>query len=302
MTFGLIQGNVDQGREMGCQPRRGDLQEYLRMTRQAIARGCGARLWPESSTPFFFEEDRPAAEQVRALARAGACADPARQRRGRARAVRRGTTTRRFWSAPDGATGGVVSKMHLVPFGEYVPLKRLLFFAGRWSRRSRISRRAIGGPAPGRRHPISTAICYEIVYPDLVRQFVCGGSELLTTITNDAWFGADLGAVSAFRAGVDAGDRERPLSGARGQHRHQRHRRSVRPRPGADRIFEPAVIVGEARFLRRDHLHADRRRVRLRVGCVAARSRSLVGRRGGVYRSATYDRPHGDRRCRPLTI
>ena len=38
-------------------------------------------------------------------------------------------------------------------------------------------------------HLVSTAICYEIVYPDLVRQFVVGGSELLTTITNDAWFG-----------------------------------------------------------------------------------------------------------------
>ena len=38
-------------------------------------------------------------------------------------------------------------------------------------------------------HPISIAICYEVVYPDLVRRFVAGGSELLTTITNDAWFG-----------------------------------------------------------------------------------------------------------------
>ncbi len=38
-------------------------------------------------------------------------------------------------------------------------------------------------------HLVSTAICYEIVYPDLVRRFVASGSELLTTITNDAWFG-----------------------------------------------------------------------------------------------------------------
>src|SRR4029450_3201196 len=39
-------------------------------------------------------------------------------------------------------------------------------------------------------HLVSTAICYEVVYPDLVRQFVRGGSELLSTITNDAWFGS----------------------------------------------------------------------------------------------------------------
>jgi apolipoprotein N-acyltransferase len=37
--------------------------------------------------------------------------------------------------------------------------------------------------------PISTAICYEIVYPGLVRSAVLGGSQLLTTITNDAWYG-----------------------------------------------------------------------------------------------------------------
>ena len=39
------------------------------------------------------------------------------------------------------------------------------------------------------RHEISTAICYEIVFPGLVRRFVANGSHLLTTITNDAWFG-----------------------------------------------------------------------------------------------------------------
>jgi apolipoprotein N-acyltransferase len=38
-------------------------------------------------------------------------------------------------------------------------------------------------------HLVSTAICYEVVYPALMRQAVAGGSQLLTTITNDAWYG-----------------------------------------------------------------------------------------------------------------
>jgi apolipoprotein N-acyltransferase len=38
-------------------------------------------------------------------------------------------------------------------------------------------------------HQISTAICYEIIYPRLIRSFVRRGSQLLTTITNDAWYG-----------------------------------------------------------------------------------------------------------------
>ena len=38
-------------------------------------------------------------------------------------------------------------------------------------------------------HPVSTAICYEVVYPDLGRRATLAGSQLLTTITNDAWYG-----------------------------------------------------------------------------------------------------------------
>jgi apolipoprotein N-acyltransferase len=71
-----------------------------------------------------------------------------------------------------------------------VPLKRVFFFAAPLV--EAVSDFSAGEspellPIDG--HPISTAICYEIVYPDLVRQFVAAGSELLTTITNDAWFG-----------------------------------------------------------------------------------------------------------------
>ena len=119
-------------------------------------------------------------------------------------------------------------------------------------------------------HLISTAICYEIVYPNLVRQFVLRGSELLTTITNDAWFGSDLGAVPAFRAGLDARDRGRALSGPVRQYRHQRHRRSRTGGCSLGRtIDEPAVMVGEARFLRTTTLYT-------RIGDVVAYASVVV--------------------------
>src|SRR5262249_18325828 len=108
--------------------------------------------------------------------------------------IERGSPAKYYNSAflvrADGTTAGVYRKMHLVPFGEYVPLKRVFFFAAPLVE-------AVSDFSPGdtpellpigRRRP-STAICYEIVYPELVRQFVRRGSELLTTITNDAWFG-----------------------------------------------------------------------------------------------------------------
>ena len=77
-----------------------------------------------------------------------------------------------------------------MPFGEYLPLRRWLFFADKLVKN-------VVDFSPGTEavtflmdgHRVSTAICYEVVYPALIRSFVAGGSELLTTITNDAWFG-----------------------------------------------------------------------------------------------------------------
>jgi apolipoprotein N-acyltransferase len=84
----------------------------------------------------------------------------------------------------------VYRKVRLVPFGEYVPFRSVLFFAAPLVE-------AVGEFAPGDApvmlplagRPVSTAICYEVVYPALIRAGVLQGSTLLTTITNDAWFG-----------------------------------------------------------------------------------------------------------------
>jgi apolipoprotein N-acyltransferase len=95
-----------------------------------------------------------------------------------------------FLVRPDGRTAGVYRKMHLVPFGEYVPFERLLFFAAPLV--ESVSAFSPGDEAavlPIAGGLVSTAICYEVVYPALMREFVVNGSQLLTTITNDAWYG-----------------------------------------------------------------------------------------------------------------
>jgi apolipoprotein N-acyltransferase len=140
--------------------------------------------------------------------------------------------------------------MHLVPFGEYVPLKELFFFAAPLV--EKVGPFSAGGETvlmPFHNHLISTAICYEIVYPNLMRRFIVGGSELLTTITNDAWFGRTSAPYQHFaQAAMRAIENGRYLvraanTGVSGV---------VDPYGrvlAASRIFEPAVIVGEARFL-----------------------------------------------------
>jgi apolipoprotein N-acyltransferase len=155
-----------------------------------------------------------------------------------------------FLVRPDGSTGGVYRKMHLVPFGEYVPLKQILFFAAPLV--EAVSDFSAGNEAvllPVRGHLMSTAICYEIVYPDLVRQSVVGGSELLSTITNDAWFGRTSAPYQHFaQAAMRAIENGRYLvrsanTGISG---------IVDPYgrvQAQTAIYQPAVVVGEARFL-----------------------------------------------------
>ena len=190
VRIGLVQGNIEQSEKTEVSRANEIFDSYLAMTRQAIGYGAELVIWPESSTPFMFEEDPVAAARVRAIAREAHAAILLGSDQ-----IERGSPDKYYNSAflvrRDGTTAGVYRKMHLVPFGEYVPLRRLLFFAAPLVE-------AVGAgffagekaeilPLDG--HAISAAICYEIVYPDLVRRFVVGGSELLTTITNDAWFG-----------------------------------------------------------------------------------------------------------------
>ena len=192
IRVGIVQGNIDQAEKWKPARAAAIFQDYLGMTRQAIREGAELVIWPESSTPFRFEDDPLAAAQIRTLAR---------QARvpilfGSDQFVRDATggpTTfynSAFLVGQDGATAGVYRKIHLVPFGEYVPAKKLLFFAAPLV--EAVSDFSAGSDAvllPVGRHRLSTAICYEVVYPNLVRRFVTGGSEMLTTITNDAWYG-----------------------------------------------------------------------------------------------------------------
>jgi len=92
---------------------------------------------------------------------------------------------------PDGLANPAYHKVHLVPFGEYVPLPRLFFFVRRISQTTIGEFSAAPEPAVLRGGPfaIGVGICYEILYPSLSREEVAGGANLLATISNDSWYG-----------------------------------------------------------------------------------------------------------------
>jgi apolipoprotein N-acyltransferase len=97
--------------------------------------------------------------------------------------------------SPTGARVGRYDKIHLVPFGEYVPFSRLLFFArkltGKVSRFNRGEDRTVFRLASqnGKSHRYGVFICYEAVFADEVRQFAQMGAEVLVNISDDAWYG-----------------------------------------------------------------------------------------------------------------
>ncbi len=92
--------------------------------------------------------------------------------------------------APDGTFVGRYDKMHLVPFGEYVPFPDLLSFAGSLTTE-------VGQMTHGKRrvvfaveqHRYGTFICYESIFSDEVRQFVKQGADVLVNVSDDGWYG-----------------------------------------------------------------------------------------------------------------
>jgi apolipoprotein N-acyltransferase len=147
--------------------------------------------WPESPAPFFEDDARfeQAMKQVAHSAQAPLIVGsvgmslPAEE-----------PSWRMYNSAlvvsTDGARVGRYDKIHLVPFGEYIPYKELLFFAhkltGRVSEFTRGSERKVFRLNS---HRYGVFICYESVFADEVRQFAQLGAEVLVNVSDDGWYG-----------------------------------------------------------------------------------------------------------------
>ena len=205
LRVGLLQGNVEQAIKWNPAYRDSILNRYIDLSRQVIDSGASLVIWPEASTPFFFDSEAPLAQPIRRLAaetRTPFIIGSDEYVRDEPDGEGRIYNSAVFIGA-DGRTGGSYRKMVLVPFGEYVPLQRLLFFVKPLV--EKVSDFTAGTEpvvfdAAGRR--ASVAICYESVYPWIAAAFVSRGSQLLITITNDAWFGYSSAAYQHFEQGA----------------------------------------------------------------------------------------------------
>jgi len=261
IKVGLIQGNIAQTDKWDPARAGMILDRYLRLTEQASDNGAQFLIWPESATPFYFEDD-PAGEIVRRMVR-----EIGQPLLLGSDEFERGDTSRTFNSAfmldTGGATAAVYRKIQLVPFGEYVPMQRLLFFVGplveavsAFSRGTRVTMLPVEG------HMISTAICYEVTFPWLAREAVRQGSEMLTTVTNDAWYGESSAAYQHFEMAI-----MRAIEQGRYLVRAANTGVSGIVDPYGrvlirTNLFETVAVVGEARFVQARTVYA-------RIGDVA---------------------------------
>ncbi len=152
-------------------------------------------VWPESPSPFYVNDARfrsaiaGVAEKDHAYVVAGSLGEEA----GAA-----GQTPQFYNSAalmsPAGKWVARYDKIHLVPFGEYVPFKSLLGFAGGLTQAvGEFSRGSSREPLVVNGYKLGVFICYEAVFPDEVRQFARNGGQVFVNISNDGWYG-DTGA------------------------------------------------------------------------------------------------------------
>jgi apolipoprotein N-acyltransferase len=191
MKISLIQGNISQDAKWEPAFQDETLERYLRLTSKAVKQEKPELVvWPETATPFYFLDD--AALSIRVIQEVEALKTPLLFGSPAVRAIRDRLKfyNRAYLLDEHGRILGYYDKRHLVPFGEYVPLQKILFFVHRLVD-------AAGDFASGNRPVVMTLpparlgilICYEAIFPELSRELVRHGANLLVNITNDAWFG-----------------------------------------------------------------------------------------------------------------
>lgn len=198
INISVIQANIPQELKWEPSARAMIMDKYLSMSSQALKDGPGLIVWPEAAVPaviedqpYYFEEARLFARDKRINLLLGAV---------------RNINERYYNNAIflSGRLGPVseYSKIHLVPFGEYIPLRRIFPFLEAVV--------PIGDFSPGKDYTVfrlgavgfSVLICFEDLFPGLSERFVNKGAGFLVVITNDAWFGRTSSAYQHFSASV----------------------------------------------------------------------------------------------------
>ncbi|MDD5196652.1 MAG: apolipoprotein N-acyltransferase [Candidatus Omnitrophica bacterium] len=207
----VIQGNIPQALKWEASAREFVMNRYFNLTSASLKDTPDLIIWPEASLPVVLEEEPLYYARLVSWAKTIG------------RSLIFGAVTNRdglyynsaLLLSKEGELQGRYDKLHLVPFGEYIPFRGTFSFLetiapiGDISRGKKytlfnIRHQDLKNSAPGlgRSYQFGVLICFEDIFPELARGFVNRGADFLVNITNDAWFGRTSEAYQHLAASV----------------------------------------------------------------------------------------------------
>ncbi len=192
LRVGIAQGSIDQSLKWNPSFERDTIRIYGDLSDKESGEGARFIVWPETAVPFYLGEDQDRGATVRDIAKKAdiyiLTGSPSYNYNAESGAVSYFNSA--YLLDPTGDITGRYDKMRLVPYGEYVPLKRFFPF---------IKKLTVGvGEFSSGRDPepmrfnggkVGALICFESIFPDIAGDEVRAGATVLANITNDAWFG-----------------------------------------------------------------------------------------------------------------
>jgi len=209
-----VQANIPQDEKFDRAHAQRIQERYKALTETALATRPQLLLWPEAATPGSMFESREMFDFVRGFAQRGdlnfllGSLDFDQERHDFNIAA--------LFTGPD-QMPQIYRKIHLVPFGEYIPFRRA-FPPFEWI----IGDLVPGDFTPGTQYTVlqlenpsikaAALVCFEDTLGDLTRRFVKNGAQLLVNVTNDGWFLRSQGAEQHLANAVfRAVENRRPL-------------------------------------------------------------------------------------------
>ncbi len=197
-TACVVQGNIDQSLKWDPAYQEGTVSRYITLSRGAIAKQRpDIIIWPETALPFYLQDISEMGASVRAFVHQSGIplitGTPAYTYLPQKKDYT--LYNRAYLISPGSAHMAAYDKVHLLPFGEYMPLAEYVPF-GKFVE-------AVGDFAAGQEHTplcfgnlaMGMLICYEAIFPELAQLRVSKGANMLVNISNDAWFGRSSAAM-----------------------------------------------------------------------------------------------------------
>lgn len=207
----VVQGNIDQVKKWNHKYKVFIMQTYKELTQMASKDHPALIFWPETATPSAISRNHSLYDQVKCISQSAGTylllgsAQYQKFKQGEAGRIEYMNSA--FLISPDNKLNNQrYDKICLLPFGEYLPMQRII----PWSF---IRVPKMRGYTPGNEFTVfkvstfkfGVTICWENIFPNLVRKFVKKGAQFIVNITNEAWFGKtsvpyQFVAMSVFRA------------------------------------------------------------------------------------------------------